>query len=179
MTTVETIITLGISPKSISLEELESKIGGALQEAGKQLLLQAFREMEAKKLEQGKGVLPSIFLYILEIPHDGIDGSYCLVAVALMGPLCVVVHEPGVEIALQGLSGLVELGAEGVAEELVQHGAIEPFHEAIGLRAPHFRAPMLNVVQLQVDLVGMAVRTAELPPVVGEQRRDLYPMLAV
>jgi len=52
MTTVETMITLSISPKGMSLEELESKIGRALQEAGIQLLVQACRAMEAKKLEQ-------------------------------------------------------------------------------------------------------------------------------
>jgi len=52
MTTVETTVTLSISPKGHTLEELEPQIGEALQQAGKDLLVQACRIMEAQVLEE-------------------------------------------------------------------------------------------------------------------------------
>jgi hypothetical protein len=55
MTTVETTVTLSISPKGVTLEELERDISQVLQDAGKQLMVQACRAMEAQELAQKKG----------------------------------------------------------------------------------------------------------------------------
>jgi hypothetical protein len=51
MTIVETTVTLSISGKSRSLEELEAQIGQVLQAAGRQLLAQACQAVEGKLLE--------------------------------------------------------------------------------------------------------------------------------
>jgi hypothetical protein len=51
MTIVETTVTLSISGKSRSLEELEAQIGQVLQAAGRQLLAQACRQVESELLE--------------------------------------------------------------------------------------------------------------------------------
>jgi hypothetical protein len=51
MTTVKTTVTLSISEKSRSLEELEAQIGQALQKAGRELLTQACRQVELERLQ--------------------------------------------------------------------------------------------------------------------------------
>jgi hypothetical protein len=51
MTTVETTVTLSISEKRQSLEDVEAQIGQALQEAGRKLLAQACRQVELELLE--------------------------------------------------------------------------------------------------------------------------------
>jgi hypothetical protein len=51
MTTVETTVTISINQKSQSIEELEAQIGQALQQAGRELLGQACREMETRLFE--------------------------------------------------------------------------------------------------------------------------------
>ncbi len=48
-----------------------------------------------------------------------------------MGPLRVVVDQPHVQIGLQRRHGLVERGAEGTAEELVQDSPVEALDEAL------------------------------------------------
>ncbi|ANB32653.1 hypothetical protein A6024_00290 [Rhodovulum sulfidophilum] len=53
-----------------------------------------------------------------------------------MGALSVVVDEPGVEIGLERLDGLVEGLAHLHAEELLEYRAVEPLDEAVGLRRP-------------------------------------------
>jgi hypothetical protein len=55
MTHVETKVTLSISPKGVSLQDLEREIGEALKQAGQQLLLQACQVLEDQLLEQEKG----------------------------------------------------------------------------------------------------------------------------
>jgi hypothetical protein len=52
MTTVKTTVSLSINPGGMSLEALESRIGQALQEAGRRLLAEACRATEAILLER-------------------------------------------------------------------------------------------------------------------------------
>lgn len=52
MTTVETTVTISINPKGLSLVELEAKIGDALQQSGKDLLVQACQVIETQILEE-------------------------------------------------------------------------------------------------------------------------------
>lgn len=50
-----------------------------------------------------------------------------------MRPLLTVVSDPFVQVELQRRSTVVEPGSEGRAEEVIQHGAVEPLYEAVGL----------------------------------------------
>lgn len=50
MTTVETTVTISINQESLTLEELEARIGEALQEAGRTLLAQACHHVETQVL---------------------------------------------------------------------------------------------------------------------------------
>jgi hypothetical protein len=52
MTTVNTTVSISISPEGMSLEALELRIGQAIREAGRRLLSQACRAMEAELLER-------------------------------------------------------------------------------------------------------------------------------
>ena len=57
MTTVQTAVTITISPDGITLEATEAVIGAALQQAGRELLSEACRVMEREWLEQhGSGL---------------------------------------------------------------------------------------------------------------------------
>ena len=58
MTTVETTVALSISPKGHTLEELETQIGEALQQAGKDLLVQACRVMGSPGAGRTHGAAP-------------------------------------------------------------------------------------------------------------------------
>lgn len=51
MTTVETTVTVSINQEGNTLEELEAKIGGALQQAGRELLREACQHIEAQVLD--------------------------------------------------------------------------------------------------------------------------------
>jgi len=103
---------------------------------------------------------------------DRVNRSLAPVAVAQVGTLFVVEAEPGVQIHLQGLHRLVELGAEGGAEELVQDGLVEALHEAVGAGSADLGLAMFDVVQGQEQFVGMALPAAELPAIVGEDGPD-------
>lgn len=87
-----------------------------------------------------------------------------------MRALGVVVDEPGVEIGLERLNGLVKGLAHLHPEELVEHGAVEALHEAVGLGAADLRSPVLDVVELEVELVRVVLAAAELPAVVRQDR---------
>lgn len=86
-----------------------------------------------------------------------------------------VLDKPGVEVDLQGLHRFVEGGTEGLSKELVQNRPVESLQEAIGSRAAHFRPAVLDVVEGQIQLVGMVLSAAELSPVVRQEggKRDL------
>jgi len=49
-------------------------------------------------------------------------------------PFVVVLGEPGTEVGLQRLHRLVQGVAHFDVEELVEHGAVEAFDEAVGAR---------------------------------------------
>lgn len=81
-----------------------------------------------------------------------------------MRPLVIVIIEPLVQVFLKLLNRGIKLFPESFTEELIEHGSIEAFHEAVGPGPCHFGSAMLNIVQLQEYLIGMnhrspAVRT--------------------
>ena len=83
-----------------------------------------------------------------------------------MRSLGVVVEEPGIEIGLQRLDGLVECLSHLHPEELVEDGAVEALDEAVGLRRADLGSSVLDAVQIEVELVGVAARPAELAAIV-------------
>jgi hypothetical protein len=52
MTIIETTVTMSINQKGLTLEEMEAQIGDALQQAGRDLLIQVCQVMEAQVLEE-------------------------------------------------------------------------------------------------------------------------------
>ena len=80
-----------------------------------------------------------------------------------MRALGVVVDEPGVEIVLAHVDGVVEGLAHLHAEEPVEDGAIEAFDKAVGFRCFHLRSAMLDTVQVEIGLVGVPLCSAEFP----------------
>ncbi len=99
-----------------------------------------------------------------------------LVPVAQMGPLPVVEGQPGIQVPLQRFDALVEPLPGLHPEELFQHRAVEAFHETVRLRTTHLGAPVLDVVELQVRRVRMALHPAKFSSVVGQHRFDPQPM---
>jgi hypothetical protein len=89
-------------------------------------------------------------------------GRAALVAVAEVRALVVVVVQPGVEVGLERLDALVEPAAHGRPEEFLQHRAVEALDEAVGLGRADLGLSVPDVVERQVELVGMALGAAEL-----------------
>jgi hypothetical protein len=94
--------------------------------------------------------------------HDGIDGPSSHVPVSEVGPLGVVVKQPGVEISLQGLDGVVEVLPQVDPEELVEDGAVEALDEAVGPGRADFGAAVFDAVELEVEFIGVVLGAAEL-----------------
>ena len=82
-------------------------------------------------------------------------------------PLTVVPRRPDVQIRLQLLDGLVEPLAEGHRIELLLHRLVKALAHAVGLRPPHLRPAVVNVLgsQVQLVLVVLPVATVFRPPV--------------
>lgn len=93
-------------------------------------------------------------------------------AVALMGSLGVVFNQPGIEIGLQLINAGVEGGAKGGSKELIQHREIEALDKAIGTRRAYLGAPMLNVIEVQVEFERMGFPATELAAIVGQESTD-------
>jgi len=89
-----------------------------------------------------------------------------LVPLAEIGPSTVVVVQPSVEIGLSGFQRFVEGLAHLWLEELLQHGAVEALDEAVRFRRAYFGLAVLDLVEGQVELVGVPFGAAEFaaPP---------------
>lgn len=85
----------------------------------------------------------------------------------LVGTLSIVGDEELVQGRLHLVDGLEPGSLAFDSEVLIEQSTVEPFHDAVGLRAVDVRGAMLEVLELQEQLVGMAVGApAELAPVV-------------
>ena len=80
-----------------------------------------------------------------------------------MGALVVVVLEVLLQVGLHLLDRIVPLLSALYAEVLVKQGAVEPLHEAVGLGPLDLGGPVLYALDLQEELVRMAVRTTAGP----------------
>lgn len=91
-----------------------------------------------------------------------------------MGPPSVVADEVLVQRHLHLVNSLVPVASAFDPEVLVGKRTVEPLHDSVRLRPVDLRGAMLEVLKLNVQLVGVAVRAAaELPSVVRQhvQRR--------
>lgn len=86
-----------------------------------------------------------------------------------MGPLCVVVIHPRVQVGLEIREIPVDPLAEGHLVELLLHRPVEPFADAIGLRTVGLRPGVIDVVDGQVELVVVSIPPAtELAAPIGQ-----------
>ena len=81
-------------------------------------------------------------------------------ATALVGPLGIVVDEEGVEVLLHGIDALVELLPSHDPEVLVEQGPVQALYEAVGLRPPHLGRAVLDLLELQEQLIRVAIGPA-------------------
>lgn len=96
-----------------------------------------------------------------------------------MGPLPVRVDKSAIQVRLEGLHQPVEFPQKRLTEELVQDRPVEALYEPVGSGATHPGAPVLGVVERQIELVGVSVAESALPAVVPEDCRDLQAPLPV
>ena len=90
-----------------------------------------------------------------------------------MGPFPVVADEVLVERHLHLVDGLEPGASSFDPEVLVEQRAVEPLHDTVRLGPVDLGGAMLNVLELQEQLVGVAVGSAaELPSVVREHHLD-------
>ena len=96
-----------------------------------------------------------------------------------MWALGVVVDEPDIKIGLQRLDTVVEVLAQLDAEELVEDSAVEALDKAVGLWRSNLGAAMVDAVEVEVELIRVPLRAAELAAVVGVHRADGQAEMAV
>ena len=95
-----------------------------------------------------------------------------------MGPPGVVGLKIRIQILLHLLDGLVPGRAALDPKMLLEKGAVEPLDEAIGLRPADPGGAVLDVLELQEELVGVAVRPAAVrAPVVAQDGPHLHAVL--
>ena len=79
---------------------------------------------------------------------------------ALMVSLLVVFNQPGIEIGLQLRNRQIYLLAECHAIKLIQDRLVEALADAVGLRASRFRPRVIDVLDRQIQLIGVTFRLA-------------------
>ena len=106
------------------------------------LLLTCERQRIEKRLHRGLAVAPA----------------------TLVRPDLVVLTDPLIQIGLQRLERRIDLLAKRHAIKLIEHGFLETFADAIGLRMFHFRPRMFDVLDPEVQLVWSSQDLVEMPP---------------
>ena len=79
-----------------------------------------------------------------------------------MGALTVVALEPDIEIRLQLQNAPVKALAKRNLVELIEHRFVEPFADAVGLRALGFGARVIDIFNRQIKLVLVIFRPAAI-----------------
>ncbi len=77
-----------------------------------------------------------------------------------MRPLVVVAVQPSVEFGLKRVDALEQGGVHHRQEELLENRAVEALDEAAGAPAADLGLAVLDVVEGQVELIGMALGAA-------------------
>ena len=98
---------------------------------------------------------------------------------SLVSTRTVVIHHPFIQIVLQLFNGLVNLAPECHLVELRQDGFVETLANTVGLRMIGFRFGMLNVIECQVELVIVILRSAAIfGATVGQDTDDAHTLLS-
>ena len=79
-----------------------------------------------------------------------------------MGTLFIVLPEPLINVRLQLFQGVVQLLTKEEAIALVLHGLVEPLTDTIGLRMIGFGPGVVDVLDGQVELIGMVLGLATI-----------------
>jgi hypothetical protein len=77
-----------------------------------------------------------------------------------MWPRLIVFLDPGIQIGLQLVDRTVHLFAERDTIEFIEHGLVEAFTDAIGLRALGFGPRVIDVLDREVEFVLVPLRIA-------------------
>ncbi len=114
-----------------------------------------------------------MFLKVYVVPvKQGLHGRSAAAHLSLMGALMVVVPEPVIDVLLKLVERLVDAFPQSHLVELLKHGSVKPFADAVGLRAFHLGLGVVKVADRQEKLVGMLV----VPPAVfaASVREDAF-----
>ena len=97
-----------------------------------------------------------------------------------MWPRLIVSRDPRIQVGLQLVDRTVHLFAERYTIEFVEHGLVEPFTDAVGLRALGLGARVIDVLDCEIQLVLVPFGIAtELAAAVGEHawKRSQMPLV--
>ena len=86
----------------------------------------------------------------------------------------ILADEKDVEVGLHSLDAVVELLAPHDTEVLIEQGPVQPLDETVGLRPPDPGGAMLDLLELEEQLVGVAIGPAAgLAAIVRQHGGDL------
>lgn len=106
---------------------------------------------------------------------DCVDGAPSHAPIAQAKSFLVILAQPAVLAFLKHLQGFIEDCAERLPKELARHGPIEALDKSVCPRRSGPRPAVLDFVQFQMQIIGMALRAAKLPAVVREgDRKPLF-----
>ncbi len=80
----------------------------------------------------------------------------------------IVFDEPGVEVGLQLVNGVIDLLAERDPVELVQDSAMEALADSVRLRALGLGAAVIDVLDREIELVLMTLGAAKFGAAIGQ-----------
>ena len=109
----------------------------------------------------GSGGLLHLFLPLRirlgQAADQDVGGCPPFHAAALVRSFGIVAHEIDVDVSLHGLDAVVELLAHHDAEVLVEQGAVQALDEDGELPPPHLGGALLDLLELDEQLVGVAI----------------------
>lgn len=85
-----------------------------------------------------------------------------------MRSFVVISLQPRIEVSLQSFNTFVESRPKNNAEEFIQHRTVEPLNETVGLWRAHLGTTMLDLIEAQIELIGMGFGPAKLTTIVGQ-----------
>jgi len=91
-----------------------------------------------------------------------------MISVAQMRALFIVKLKPVIEVRLQRFQAGIHLFPHLDPEKFIQHRPVESLDKSVGLWMPYTGAAMLDVVQFQIQLIGVLLVPAELSAVIGQ-----------
>src|SRR5207237_10802204 len=83
----------------------------------------------------------------------------------------IVFDQPGVEVGLQLVNGVIDLLAERDPVELVQDSAMEALADSVRLWALGLGAAVIEVLDREIELVIVALGAAKLGAAIGQHAR--------